>query len=261
MVNIMYYGKLPILLLAEIDSNDSNSTNCQIAAYILQHLEEVRNSSIKELAEHSFTSMSSISRFCRDLGLKDYNELRKLLTDTELHFEICNESPQLTTSINDYIAKVHDSLELVEKSLNMESIKKLVKDIDAYDRISIFGPMKAESVAMNLQADLLMLGKVVSSKVRYGQQIRYLEQADENDLIIIFSYRGIYFEYEYGNGRINPNLKKPKIYFITSNSHIKKDDIIDEVIYFKSEQNQISHPWQLQLVAGIIAQIYALHIK
>ncbi|MCI8511711.1 MAG: hypothetical protein HFE83_06915 [Lachnospiraceae bacterium] len=53
-------------------------------------------------------------------------------------------------------------------------------------------------------------------------QIAYMEQADEKDLVIIFRYTGIYFDYEYSQNRIHPNIKRPKIYFVTGNPYVKK---------------------------------------
>ena len=77
----MYYGKLPILLLAQLSASSPNSTNSQIASYILNHLEEVRDSSIRDLASKCYVSLSSISRFCRDMGLNDFAELRELIAE------------------------------------------------------------------------------------------------------------------------------------------------------------------------------------
>ena len=88
----------------------------------------------------------------------------------------------------------------------------------------------------------------------------YLEQADEDDLIILFSYTGIYFDYEYPNRRIPPNIRRPKVWFITGNTQVKKSEYINEVLYFSSRQNQPSHPYQLQAVGDIIAQSYAHYL-
>ena len=89
----------------------------------------------------------------------------------------------------------------------------------------------------------------------------YLEQADEDDLIILFSYTGIYFDYEYPNRRIPQNVKRPKVWFITGNTQVKKSEYINEVLYFSSRQNQPSHPYQLQAVGDIIAQSYAHYLE
>ena len=48
-----------------------------------------------------------------------------------------------------------------------------------------------------------------------SQQMDYILNADENDLIIILSYTGSYFEYE--NLRVlQKRLEAPKIWMITS---------------------------------------------
>ena len=256
----MYYGKLPILLLAQLSASSPNSTNSQIASYILNHLEEVRDSSIRDLASKCYVSLSSISRFCRDMGLNDFAELRELIAETDLKFEIASESDDPETQKKDYLTKVRESLFRVEKSLDMKKIGKLVEDIDRYPKISVFGILKGETAAINLQTSLLMLGKYSHTQLHFSKQIEYLEQADEDDLIILFSYTGIYFDYEYPNRRIPPNVKRPKVWFITGNTQVKKSEYINEVLYFSSRQNQPSHPYQLQAVGDIIAQSYAHYL-
>ncbi len=47
----MIYDKLPIVFLSTLVSEKNGSTNSQIAAYILNHLEEVQNLGIKEIAK------------------------------------------------------------------------------------------------------------------------------------------------------------------------------------------------------------------
>ena len=237
----MFYGKLPILLLAEVSSQSMNSTNSQIAAYLLEHLDEVRNTSIKELARKCFVSPSSISRFCRDMGLNDFAELRELISETDLKFEVGSQAEDSEKQKKDYVDQVLEGISRVGNSLDMVQVEKLVNDIHMHKKVSVFGLLKAETVAMNLQTDLQMLGKQVNSKVHFSQQIEYLEQADE----------------EYSQNRIHPNIKRPKIYFITGNPYVKKNAFLNEVIHFSSRQNQPSHPYQLQVAADIIAQAYA----
>ncbi|MCI8453113.1 MAG: MurR/RpiR family transcriptional regulator [Lachnospiraceae bacterium] len=257
----MFYGKLPILLLAEVSGRSANSTNSQIASYILNHLEEVRNDSIRDLAGKCFVSPSSISRFCRDMGLNDFAELRELIAETDLKFEISSDSQEAQVQKKDFVRQVQEGIAAVCESLDMRQVDKLVKDIACYEKVSAFGLLKAETAAMNLQTNLLMLGKVINTKVHFSQQIAYMEQADEKDLIILFSYTGIYFDYEYSQNRIHPNIKRPKIYFVTGNPYVKRSAFLNEILYFRSEQNQPSHPYQLQVAADLIAQAYAHSIS
>ena len=251
----MFYGKLPIMMLSEIVSGDSDETNSHIAAYILEHFTEIQDDSIRDLAAKTHVSISSISRFCRDIGLRDYVELKEMIASTPLNFELCSQSPVSAVQKDDYISAVQDSLERVRRSIDMKKLERLARDIQRYPRVFVFGILKGETAAMNLQTDLTMLGKAAVTKLRFAEQAQCLSKTGSNDLLIIFSYTGIF--YDYGYPRIGSAGSKPKVYFITSDPKAENSGLYDEVIWFESLQNQASHPYQLQLVAGLIAQSYA----
>lgn len=253
----MFYGKLPIIILSEMASSKSNSINGYIATYILGHLDEIKDDSIRELANRVNVSASSISRFCRDIGLKDYNELKALLNDTTLRFDICSYADTVPERKDDYVAAVQRSLEQVRTSIDMAKVRALCMDIRRYEQVAVFGMLKAESVALNLQADLAMQGKHVITKLPYSEQIDYLDNADERCLVVIFSFTGIYYQYGLPRSAAKPKGKRPKVYFITSDPKAKEKGNCDEMIWFASNQDQASHPWQLQLVGSLIAQRYA----
>lgn len=256
----MYWDKLKIVFLSELVSSNDGSTNCQIASYILSHIYEVKQYTISELAKKCHVANSSISRFCKEIGLNDFVELKELINSTSFNFELYSNHKNIDIRSVDFIGRVKESLDLVEKSLNYEGINNLVKDIYDYEKIAIFGLLKAETVAMNLQSDLLMLGKVALTKVPFKEQIEYLKNTTNKDLIIIFSYTGIYFEHTFKQG-IQKNKAKPKIYFVTSDFHSTSNKHFDEVICFKSLQDYASHPFQLQLIGSLIAQNYAYYLE
>ena len=83
----MIYGKLPVVFLSVIASEKSGSTNSIIADYILNHMDEVRDLGIKEIAERCHVGTGSVSRFCKDIGLRDFVELRELLNTAGDNFE------------------------------------------------------------------------------------------------------------------------------------------------------------------------------
>ena len=147
---------------------------------------------------------------------------------------------------------------MVEESIDMQQIDLLCKEIKKHDHIAIFGLLKAGSVAFNLQSDLLMLGKQAYSNISYKQQLQYISLADENDLLIIFSYTGSYFDYP-DIRTLKNKLKKPQIWLISSKQE-SYPDFIDHVITFDSKRDQNSHPYQLQFIASLIAQEYARRI-
>lgn len=254
----MLYGKLPIVFLSTLASEKKDSTNSQIATYLLNHLDDIKDIGIQEMAKECSVAMSSISRFCKEIGLNDFNELRELLITTNMSFERYSTSSQSKDRLKEYSSKVKESIEMVEESIDMQQIDLLCKEIKKHDHIAIFGLLKAGSVAFNLQSDLLMLGKQAYSNISYKQQLQYISSTNEDDLLIIFSYTGCYFDYP-DIRTLKNKLKKPQIWLISSKQE-SYPDFIDHVITFDSKQDQNSHPYQLQFIASLIAQEYARRI-
>lgn len=247
----MIYGKLPVVFLSTIVSEKQGTTNAAIASYILDHMDEVKNYGIKELANAVHVATSSVSRFCREIGLRDYAELRELLNSAEFSFEEANGNDLLCS----YTDHVIESIQSVKRSVNMNDISLLCDAIHAFDQIAIFGLLKASAVALNLQTDLLMLGKQTYSNISYNEQMEYILHASKDDLIILFSYTGSYFDYR-SLRNLEAQLKRPKIWMIASQKK-EQYSFIDRYITFDSLKDQISHPYQLQVIAGLIAQEYA----
>ena len=155
----MLYGKLPIVFLSTLASEKKDSTNSQIAKYLLNHLDDIKDIGIQEMAKECSVAMSSISKFCKEIGLNDFNELRELLISTKMNFEQYSSSSKAKNRLEEYSLKVKESITMVEKSIDMQQINALCKEIQKYQQVGIFGLLKAGAVAFNLQSDLLMLGK------------------------------------------------------------------------------------------------------
>lgn len=252
----MVATKLPVVFLSIIASEEEGSVNCQIANYILDHLDELQDITISELAHKCFVSNSSISRFCRDIGLEDFSELKELLESNRNRLALVDAKASTQDASKRYTELVKSSLDDVVESIDFKAIEELCLDIDTFEDICIFGMLKAESVALNLQNDLLTLGKRTTSKVSFSQQMDYFNEPEVHRLFIIFSFTGVYFDYKFPRSFFTEH-RKSKIVFITGTDRITSRQSYDRIISFKSRQDDVSHPYQLQLVASLIAQTYA----
>lgn len=59
----MLYGKLPIVFLSTLASEKKDSTNSQIATYLINHLDDIKVLVFKRWQRNVLVAMSSISRF------------------------------------------------------------------------------------------------------------------------------------------------------------------------------------------------------
>ena len=252
----MIYGKLPVVFLSVIASEKSGSTNSIIADYILNHMDEVRDLGIKEIAERCHVDTGSVSRFCKDIGLRDFVELRELLNTAGDNFEPHSLAESPGERAEEYGKKVKHSIDLVTKTLSARRLEELCRDMRQYEKVALFGLLKAESAAVHLQGDLWMMGKHVYTNVSYDQQIEYIRNAGNDSLIVIFSYTGAYFEYQKEKlFRGRDKRDRPRIWMVSGRQKAFPE-YVARVLDFKSQQDQAGHPYQLLYVAGLIAQEY-----
>lgn len=252
----MIYTKLPVVLLSTLASKDDNSTNCQIATYILNNVDKVKMMTIVEIATSCHVANSSISRFCKEIGLNDFNELKEMLSSNEFNFEQFNKGTTLDERNELYANEINKSINMAVSSLDSKQIIKLCHDINKYHNVYAFGLLKGECAAITLQVDLLMQKKYIETKISYDQQLEVLKNCTKDDLIIIFSYTGCYFDYSFR--KLPDSLIDAKVYLITSSNDTKKSNYYNEIITFQSKQDQLSHPYQLMCISSIIAQNYAI---
>lgn len=253
----MIYSKLPVVFLSVIASEKNGTTNSIIATYILDHMDEARGLGIKEMADRCHVGVGSISRFCKEIGLRDFVELKELLNSTDDDFETYLPAGTLNARMEDYGKRVNHSIDMVTKTLSTRKLTDLCRDLRRYKKAAAFGLLKAGCAAVNLQGDLWMMGKHIYTNISYDQQIEYIRQAGKDSLILIFSYTGAYFEYE--KGKIFSGRDKrewPRIWMISGRQKAYPE-YVAKVLEFQSPQDQASHPYQLLYVAGLIAQGYA----
>lgn len=67
---------LIIILLSTLNDEPKGSNNYKIAKYMIENMRDLEEYSLTDLAQACYVSNSSISRFCRDIGLKDFNALK-----------------------------------------------------------------------------------------------------------------------------------------------------------------------------------------
>ena len=248
-----YYTKLPIVLLSEIAAAREDSYRARLASYLLSRMGQ--SLSVDEIATDCFVSKSAVSRFCREIGLEDFGELKELLAKTDRNFELVLENAQPEDRAGEFIRLAAEAMDQCASTLDYAELSRLVRLISQAQRIACFGLLKAETAAINLQSDLTMLGKRALTKISFKDQMDFLAQSEESDLVIIFSYQGIYFEYD-----LPAEIREGKgqVFVVTGNPEamkkLLKRPLVKGVLSFSSGLDFASHPYQLLAASSIIAQ-------
>ena len=85
--------------------------------------------SITELAKECYVSNSSISRFCRDIGLRDYNELKSQIAKYQPAHQYAKnkfyyQSYQKEVPGQSFVEGVIENLQLLKRTINEKDIYK-----------------------------------------------------------------------------------------------------------------------------------------
>ena len=257
---------LIIILISTLNSEPKDSNNYKIAKYIIDNITTLENCTLTELAKKCYVSNSSISRFCTDIGLEDFNALKNQITQFPYAQKIAREkfnfkeydSHSLSKS---YIESVTQNLNTMNTASLDKDIKKIVKDIQQYDKIAVFGYLQSTNIALDLQYDLQTNRKIVFTRIKFKEQVEYIRQADEHTLLIIFSDSGTYFDRVFQRMQPFKDLKhKPKICMITSSS-TQSVPYIDHYIRYNGRNDYATHPFPMMVIAKLICLQYAKSIE
>ena len=250
----MIYDKLLVALLSTLSSEPSGSTNALIAQYLLDHAKGVESLSVKQLAAACHVGTGTISRFAREAGFLDFADLRAALARTTRSYEAV-DGGSFEARAHALGNNVRAALVRSEESVDRPMLARLVQDLRAYHKVSAFGLLKAQAAAIDLQVDLLMQGKYVETKTSLAEQRAHIATARSDELIIIFSYTGSYFDAcELGDAL--RRIDRPRIWMVCG-THRSLPAYVYGQVTFSSDLGQLGHPYSLQLVSSLIAQEYA----
>lgn len=250
----MTYDKLTVTLLTLLSREEHDSTNAQIARHLLTHGEVLGDLSVKELAAACHVGTGTVSRFAREAGFDDFTQLKEAFSSFSRSFaQVAGESEaQRRTSLASHAS---GAIEQVQGGMDREALVRLVADLDRFERVSAFGLLKGQAAALDLQVDLLMQGKWVDTCTSLAEQADRIAAARRDQLVVLFSYSGAYFEYiDLSQGL--RRLDRPTIWMVCGRN-VPRQEYVSDVLRFDSDLDPLGHPYQLEYVAGLIAQEYA----
>ena len=253
--------RLYYMLLGVLNKETSDSVDYIIALHILRYMKVLDGVSIQELADSCMVSKSTISRFCRKIGLEDYSDLMEEIHAADHPVKGDYVIPECDGTADDYLRETENAVASLRKSLDTEKIERIAFEIANHETVYVMGSMQAYNPAASLQADLAMYEKIVFAPSVFTHQARAIHQAGPEDLIIIFSNSGNFLERILMNDHDRASLKEPQIWMITGNEKIHPDENINEVITVSDNHTYMDHPLKFELIAHLITISYAKYME
>ncbi len=170
----------------------------QIARYIIENPEETTVLTVRELAQRTFTSPSSVVRVCRSIGFDGYKELRRALVRELAALDDRGHHPEqeLTAQddVRDIVYKVTQkniqSLSDTQRLLSPEVVEQCAALLDKSRTVLLFGLGSSLCVARDAYLKFLRLDKPCVLNDDWHAQLLAARNATPADVGIVFSYSG-----------------------------------------------------------------------
>lgn len=242
-------------LYAILNADDPDSPDYRIADFLIKNVPKVGSMSIADIANGSFTSKSSVSRFCRRLGYRDFQSMSQTMQHSQVFryrrydeyvpIEDGGEAADL------YLMQLRRTVEDVGRYATPERIDHLTDLIFDHEKIGIFGQMHSLPVAMHFQMELSTIERFANCYLMQPEQERYIMQAGSDTVIFVISCTGKYFEYFSERASFHSS-NRPYLVLLTNNRQLKVCPPYDEVHIVPCEDNTAGKPFSLQLFIDLI---------
>lgn len=192
-----FFMKNILLRLRELESTMS-STEKAISTFIRNNPEKSSCMTVRQLAEATYSSPSSVVRLCRMIGFEGYKDFRQFLflelatltqDDSQRKLDI-----SATDSVSNIIDKVTlhnmNSLEDTRYLLDPEIVSICINLLIQSQTILLFGMSASLYVAKDTYLKFLRLNKSCIANEDYHSQLVQAKNSSPKDVAIIFSYSG-----------------------------------------------------------------------
>lgn len=245
----MIFRRLSVALLSLMASERADSTDVALARHVLVHRQELPAMGVRELAAACHVGAGTVSRFCRHAGFANFDDLRRAAAEGEDQLEELHEGPLADA----WAERVPPAIARAARSVDMAALRMVADEIVRHERVSAFGLLKAEAAAICLQADLLMLGHEVTTAVSYADQLAHILSAPADELVVVFSGTGSYFEDVELDHEQRRHLVRTDLWMVAPREAVVPS-FVSGLVPFDSDGDQLAHPFHLQAIAAIVAQ-------
>lgn len=170
-----------------------------VIAYVSAHPHEVVGLPVRGLADVTFSSPSSILRFCKRLGFAGYKEFqRELIAELALlgdKKDVALEDISMDGSVERIVGKVMKSnvrtIEATARTLDYTVLERCAARLKRARAVNLFGIGASRLVAHDLAQKLMRVDKECHLYDDWHDQLLCAKNMHEGDMAIAFSYSGL----------------------------------------------------------------------
>lgn len=180
---------------------DLTKSEKKIADYVLQHRDETQYMSISEVADEVSVAEATLTRFCRKLGLKGFNQFKLALAkasngvggvdgNAEIQLETASLDEHLNRTIEFLTEKNIQALQQTRQGMNPEALLDAADSIRRARHVYCMGQGGSMVLAYEAYSLFLTVSPKFSIAADNHLQAMTASLLNEEDVILYFSYSG-----------------------------------------------------------------------
>lgn len=170
-----------------------------IISFVWDNMGAVTSMNVRDLAEATFTSSSTIIRLCKKLGFKGYREFqRELLYELAASVardEVVLEDIVKEDGLEQVVRKVMrsdiSSLEATARLVSLDVLEACAARVLSARTINLFGIGQSQLVCRDFEAKLMRINKQCHAHGDWHNQLLSAKNMSERDLAVAISYSGM----------------------------------------------------------------------
>ncbi|MCG8550555.1 MAG: MurR/RpiR family transcriptional regulator [Desulfobacterales bacterium] len=173
---------------------DLRNSEKKVAEYVLRHPEEVMKSSITTLAENAGTSEPTVIRFCRQIKLSGFMDLKLKLAQSlpraRQDLENVGYDDPVPEIVNKMFQSAEETIGNTHRHLNMADVEKAVALLSKAERIEFYGAGGAGILALDAQHKFFRLGIPCIAYTDSHMQSMSAALLGPSHVVVAFSHSG-----------------------------------------------------------------------
>lgn len=198
------------------------------AKTILNNIHKIKDLTITEIADMCYVSAATISRLCRKLNYESFADFKDSMNDTTNdfytgyknmyfpEFENMKKNACEQSLIDAHYQSLTDTLKQSYENIDYKKIYEAIHLIKSSKRVIFIGYYLALLTSIQFQIELSHDNVECIGSLEVKEQIEFIKEAKEDDIIIITSLSGAFFKRD----DINRFLKRTKAKIILLSHHI-----------------------------------------
>lgn len=236
-------------LLAYINNSLEKDINYSIARSLLDNIHKIEGFSLENAAEACSVAPSTINRFCKRIGFKNFSNLRHSVAVSSKY-----EEAYSFLNKDSFKQQLDENLEVIE-NIPVGQIDRIIDHIHQSKRIVILGFEKHQVQAMELQKKLFQLGKFCECSTNLFKQINALSDLEADDMVITISIHGNILSEGFDTTAKIKTAKGKKL-LLTFMEHAHQLEAFDEVLQCGKIKNNAVSGYTLLRLFDVLADRY-----